>query len=111
MKNKMSKLHAKWLKENINLHLEKNSTKKIKFVIGDSIYNHRALTVNQLIRFLTRKNASQVQRSFGDSLKFAYQNLKPHLYDNRNSPRTDALDINEFMDILEYSRVLYNSAA
>lgn len=73
----------------------KNS--RIKFSVGDSTRNNRVPSVNQVIKFLTRKNSSNRQRVVGNQLKNVYPVLRSKLRNIRLSERSDALDINEFL--------------
>jgi hypothetical protein len=71
----------------------------IKRAIGDSVNNHRVPTVNQIVRFLTRRNASAKQRHVGKQLKNVYSVLRPKALEvaRVENNRTDAMDINEFL--------------
>ena len=73
------------------------SSTKLKEAIGDSTNNHRIPTVNQVIRFLNRKNSSKNQRQLGKKLRNIYPMLRETTKAFRNSNRTDAIDINEFL--------------
>lgn len=71
----------------------------IKESIGDSTNNHRVPTVNQVVRFLTSSRKAEM-KILGDNLKIAYETLKDEIDITRktNTSRSDAIDINEFMD-------------
>ena len=71
----------------------------IKRTIGDSINNNRSLTVNQVIRFLTRRGASSSQKRLGKQLANVYGILREDIQVRRSlfNSRNDALDINEFI--------------
>lgn len=87
---------------NLESFLVKKTNKEIKLAIGDSINNHRVVSVSQVIRFLTRRNATSAQRLLGSQLDTVYELLKDNILINRRlvrgSVRTDAIDINEFID-------------
>ena len=70
----------------------------IKVAIGDSTNNHRTVTVSQVIRFLnTRRNVTL--KALGADLTAAYEILREDILATRAyTSRTDALDINEFID-------------
>lgn len=70
----------------------------IKSAIGDSINNHRTVTVSQVIRFLnSRRNVTL--KALGADLVVAYEALRDDLVETRSTTnRTDAFDINEFID-------------
>ena len=58
------------------------------------------MSVNQVIRFLTRKNASRNQRAVGLILKGNYETVRSKVRAERpfrDSARTDAVDINEYI--------------
>jgi hypothetical protein len=68
-----------------------------KLSIGDSINNNRTLTVGQVIRYLTESSSRKNVR-LGKSLESVYEILKDDIRDFRFNNRTDALDINEFIN-------------
>lgn len=88
--------------------LNRYDTTDIKLAIGDSINNHRTVTVNQVIRFLgTRRNASL--KALSADLQVAYNTIREDMLSTRSyTNRTDALDINEFIDT--YSVVVIGGA-
>lgn len=75
-----------------------NRSELVKDRVGDSITNHRVPSVNQFIRYLTRYYASAEQRELGRRLKAAYTVLRPFLRYDRYNNRTDAYDLNEFIN-------------
>jgi len=79
--------------------LNRYDTDDIKLAIGDSTNNHRTVTVNQVIRFLSlSKNPAILELS--TDLAEAYEALQEDLVfiRNSNNNRSDAYDINEFID-------------
>lgn len=90
------------LVNSINNVIATFGTNEIKLAIGDSINNHRVLTVNQLIRFLgTRRKASYV--NLGKALVKAYNANRGSISTARSVNglvRTDAIDINELTSFL-----------
>jgi hypothetical protein len=72
-------------------------SKGIQLSIGDSIYNHRVVSVNQAIRFLKFHNKTLSRR-----LSVAFAILKPTMSYNRKNrgSRTDAYDLNELRKTL-----------
>jgi len=77
--------------------VDNTDTIRLKAAIGDSTNNHRTPTVSQVIRFLNRKNSSKNQRQLGKKLRNIYPMLRTTAKNFRNSNRTDAIDINEFL--------------
>lgn len=79
----------------------------IKTTIGDSTNNHRTATVSQVIRFLSLSN-NPAFVELGSDLSEAYEALQEDLtfYRENNNNRSDAYDINEFIDI--FSIVVIN---
>jgi hypothetical protein len=77
--------------------LQKVSTVDAKLIIGDSINNHRTLTVNQVIRYL-EEGGVRGGKKLANNLSLSYEILRPVILDYRNNNRTDAIDINEFFD-------------
>lgn len=84
--------------KNLVTVLNRYDTTDIKVAIGDSTNNHRTVTVNQVIRFLgTRRNATL--KALGLDLTVAYEAIRDDILATRSyTSRTDALDINEFID-------------
>lgn len=83
-----------------NLTPEKQT--QIKETIGDSTNNNRVVTVSQVIRYLTRKNASTAQRRLGINIRIRYNTDQLKIRRDMNwSNRTDAFDINEFLGLVE----------
>ena len=72
-------------------------TKTVKSKLGDSINNNRALTVSQVIRFLESRRNSEL-KNLSQSLDTVFELLKEDIIENRNNHRTDAIDINEFLN-------------
>lgn len=68
----------------------------IKTEIGDSIENHRTLTVNQLVRFLTNSD-NKATRNLGYRLREIYVAARVSNNIRRTPGRTDAVDINELI--------------
>lgn len=87
----------------INSVISTFGTDNIKLTIGDSINNHRVLTVSQLIRFLgTRRKPQYV--NLGKALVVAYSANRGGVIAARSLNglvRTDAVDINELIDFLQ----------
>ena len=73
---------------------------EVKLALGDSINNNRTLTVNQVIRFLTQAGTRR-QVKLGNNLLNIFSILKDDIRANRGNLRTDALDINEFLNFYE----------
>ena len=70
----------------------------IKSAIGDSTNNNRTATVSQVIRFLSSRRNTDL-KALGYDLSVAYEAVRDDLTDIRSSTnRTDAFDINEFID-------------
>lgn len=72
----------------------------VKAAIGDSINNHRALTVNQVIRYLNTRRSRQL-RNLGIELSATYNLLRGDIVSSRHNLRTDAIDINEFVNFYQ----------
>jgi len=70
---------------------------EVKLTIGDSINNNRTLTVNQLVRFLTDSKNRKFKK-LGNSLLAVKELIAADIINSRNNNRTDALDINEFLN-------------
>lgn len=68
---------------------------KVKEAIGDSSNNHRTLSVNQMIRFLSTR-PSQRLVGLGNSLNNVYTIVRSSIASNRGR-RTDAIDMSEFL--------------
>lgn len=81
----------------LNTVVNSLDTTDVKLTIGDSINNNRSLTVNQVIRFLLSSNVQQ-EIELGLSLQSVYGLIKADLLSSRINNRTDALDINEFIN-------------
>jgi metal-responsive CopG/Arc/MetJ family transcriptional regulator len=71
-------------------------------VIGDTTNTNRSPSVNQAIRYLTRKNATKNQRKLGSNLKVVYLKTRGTLRNSRLNFRTDALSLAEFIDNVEF---------
>lgn len=84
---------------NLNITLEGLNTSEVKATIGDSINNNRVLTVGQLVRFLT--NAGRTNKVLGSNLNIIYDLLRNDIVSSRLNGRTDAIDINEFINFYE----------
>lgn len=85
---------------NLTTVLGSLETNEVKEAIGDSTNNHRTLTVSQVIRFLeSRRNGNM--RILGANLAEVYELIREDLIFNRGNNRTDAIDINEFVDGFE----------
>ena len=91
-----------------NCFLYVNKNYYVKDVVGDSVNNHRVPSVNQVIRFFKRKNASTRQRLLGKKLEAIYGVTRTPLRQARHSVRTDALDINEFVNNVYPIVLCYN---
>ena len=72
-------------------------TTDVKLTIGDSINNNRTLTVGQVVRFLD-SSRSRKNLKLGTSLQSVYELLRDDIKSNRINLRTDAIDINEFLN-------------
>lgn len=72
----------------------------VKMYIGDSTFNNRTLTVNQVIRYLTISTRNRKFNALGNNLQTAYNSLLPLINEVRSitKSRTDAIDINEFIN-------------
>lgn len=73
----------------------------VKRVIGDSTNNHRSLTVRQIIRYLSRTNASSGEQELATQLETFYNSFgTENLYETRTkfNNRSDALDVKGFLD-------------
>ena len=73
------------------------NTKSVKGRLGDSINNHRALTVSQVIRFLESRRNPEL-KNLGQNLDVVFELLKEDIVASRDNLRTDAVDINEFIN-------------
>jgi hypothetical protein len=75
----------------------------VKNFLGDSTDNHRVLSTNQVINFLTLNNSLKLNK-LGRNLKVVYSVLRPQITYLRRlcNERTDAIDINEFIYTFEY---------
>ena len=83
-------------------------TVEAKLLIGDSINNHRALTVGQTIRVLSEIRGG---KALANNLEVVYDQLRPFIVNTRNNDRSDAVDINEFISFFESEIVNGNSVA
>lgn len=111
---KIKNFYGKLLQHVLYYYLPKNGSKnKIKQMIGDSTNNNRNLTVNQVIRFFTRRNASVKQRLWGKVIKSIFEDLKPYLYSARKdfNNRSDALDVKEFLILVPKAIELRNKVS
>lgn len=88
--SKVSKFYNKLLTEIDNIE-----TVEAKLTIGDSINNHRTLTVNQVIRYL-RESGVRGGKKLANNLEITYNVLRPLIVVARNNNRSDGIDINEF---------------
>lgn len=90
----------------VNRVLKVNTTNGIKRSIKDSVNNNRVITVNQLIRFLKKKDSNLALK-----VSVAYGFVKHDIKFDRvfYTRRTDAVDINEFLRMctvmLPHSRI------
>ena len=96
----------------LTLVLEIHNRDSIKSIIGDSTNNNRTLTVNQVIRFLNKNG----YRKLAAEINALYFRLNNEIRDFRNttSSRTDAIDVNEFLTVVEcvgYSTSMTRSLA
>ena len=71
--------------------------REVKLAIGDSTNNNRTLTVKQVVRFLTSNRNRRLKR-LGNSLLAVNNIIGNDVFNSRNNNRTDALDINEFIN-------------
>lgn len=74
----------------------------VKVTIGDSINNNRTLTVNQVVRFLSGRSNRKLG-TVGLNLTNMYELVRGDItkYRTRYTYRTDAIDINEFIDYFD----------
>lgn len=98
--------------------LESLDTTTVKLAIGDSPNNNRSLTVNQLIRYLSTRRASEI-RQLGNYLTLLYnEDVRLILANNRYNAglvRDDAFDVSELTKVLksygnQLSRILKSAA-
>lgn len=88
-------------KNSVKEVLDNFTTNEIKELIGDSVNNHRVLTVNQVSRFLRTKKRTRV---LAKQLNAVYSKVRVSVLATRflnGSRRTDAIDINEFFMTFE----------
>lgn len=76
------------------------NTFSVKTNIGDSTGNNRVPSVRQVIRFLSNSAYNQFLASDLEVTYTALQNKKLFKKFRRNNSRTDAVDINEFVAVL-----------
>ncbi len=81
-------------------------TVEVKLVLGDSINNNRTLTVSQVIRYLL-SSSSRKNVALGRSLRTVFNELKEDIKFNRFNNRTDAIDINEFINFYSEAVIQY----
>lgn len=98
------------LVNNVQRMLNTFTTNYVKRTIGDSTFNHRTPTVSQVIRFLSRRNATKQQRALAKQLRTVYNTpiVKRYLKAGRESifsNRTDAFDINELLLVVQFNNV------
>lgn len=85
------------LVSDVQTTLDQYSLVQIKRSIGDSTNNNRGLSVNQVLRFLSRKNPS-----LGKQLEVTYNRVRHFMWVNRlSTARTDAYEWNELSDVLD----------
>lgn len=77
--------------------LAKTDTLGAKLTIGDSINNNRALTVSQVIRFFEESSFSG-SKKLSYNLASVFEEVRPMILNTRTTRRTDAVDINEFVE-------------
>lgn len=70
----------------------------VKASIGDSINNNRVLTVGQVVRFLSSTRGT---KTLGTNLSNIFNLLRKDIISSRPNNRTDAVDINEFINFYE----------
>ena len=85
---------------NLNITLEDLNPNIVKATIGDSINNNRVLTVGQVVRFLSDSRIIG-NKSLGSNLSNVYTTLRNDIVSSRSNSRTDAIDINEFINFYE----------
>lgn len=86
---------------NLNTFLSTNNRNAVKNTIGDSTNNHRTLTVNQVIRYLRQTK----RYKFASQIEAVYNRMKDDVQYYRmltDSSRSDAIDINEFINVVDY---------
>jgi len=72
-------------------------TSEVKSELGDSTNNHRVLTVSQVIRFLNQTGNRRLS-TLAKSLNTVYGLTRPNIKNTRSEGRSDAIDINEFIN-------------
>lgn len=75
---------------------------EVKLTLGDSINNNRTLTVGQVVRFLTSTRNRRLTK-IGTSLNNVFSIVRGDIKGSRNNYRTDAIDINEFLNFYQDS--------
>lgn len=93
--SKVSKFYNK-----LTTALNKVETIEAKLIIGDSINNHRTLTVNQVVRYF-RESGVRGGKTLANNLEISYIALRPLIEVARDNNRSDAIDINEFNSFYE----------
>jgi len=88
--------------ERLNLVVSSLDRNQVKTFIGDSVNNNRTLTIGQVVRFLTNSKAKDFT-NLGKSLSSLNNLLGSSIKNTRNNYRTDALDINEFLNFYQTS--------
>jgi len=76
--------------------------RELKIYVGDSVNNHRTISVNQLIRLLSKPGINRRNRQLGRHLRAVYQILRPFMAYQRSKRcrRSDAYSITEFIVML-----------
>jgi hypothetical protein len=72
-------------------------TTEVKAELGDSQNNHRVLTVSQVIRFLNGSGNRRLQ-TLARRLNTVYGLTRGSIKQVRSEGRSDAIDINEFIN-------------
>lgn len=90
--------------KNTNRYLKVFSKTYVKSVLGDSVENHRTLTVKQVIRFMTSVSADDNVRREGRKLENVYNIFQENRLFNKlrqRNNRQDAVDINELFRVYD----------
>lgn len=97
--------YSKFLK-NFELFMDTVDVYEIKQAIGDSINNNRALTVNQVVRYLTSRR-NKDKKLLGEQLQVVYDATRFRVILNRRTNglrRNDAIDVGEFVRAVNTER-------
>lgn len=73
---------------------------RVKRSIGDSTQNNRTISVNQLVRFLTRRG-NRGDQILARRISTLLESVRDLVSLNRIN-RTDAVDVSEFLEVLNH---------